>query len=238
MNFHVYAPSADSILFETQDLKFRSLMCGYTLECTNPNTSVIGYIVSGSANIHLYNGENDESIQAFLCAGSYFSMTFGAVSSLGTVLLFEQSPFTAMPMLGGPIDKQGRLLYIDGCTDSLLVPPVIKGYPCLNLLHFPTGIDQTAHTHPSERLGVVVAGHGECEVDEGIIPLLPGTVFRIPTGATHKFRTLDSSMDVVAYHPDSDFGPEHQDHPMVNRTFVHGQSARYLDNILTKKAVR
>jgi hypothetical protein len=25
---------------------------------------------------------------------------------------------------------------------------------------------------------------------------------------------------VIAYHPDSDFGPTHENHPMVNRTIV------------------
>jgi hypothetical protein len=29
-------------------------------------------------------------------------------------------------------------------------------------------------------------------------------------------------MDVIAYHPDSDFGPENETHPMVNRTLVGG----------------
>jgi hypothetical protein len=30
-------------------------------------------------------------------------------------------------------------------------------------------------------------------------------------------------MDVVPYHPDSDWGPTHEEHPMVNRTLVGGQ---------------
>ena len=30
-------------------------------------------------------------------------------------------------------------------------------------------------------------------------------------------------MDVIAYHPDSDWGPTDETHPMVNRTFVEGQ---------------
>ena len=29
-------------------------------------------------------------------------------------------------------------------------------------------------------------------------------------------------MCVIAYHPDSDFGPTDDDHPMVNRTIVDG----------------
>lgn len=41
-------------------------------------------------------------------------------------------------------------------------------------------------------------------------------------------------MDVIAYHPDSDFGPQDEDHPMVNRTIVDGVSASKLEAIRTK----
>jgi len=31
-------------------------------------------------------------------------------------------------------------------------------------------------------------------------------------------------MDIIAYHPDSDFGPTDIDHPMLNRTYInHGK---------------
>jgi hypothetical protein len=41
-------------------------------------------------------------------------------------------------------------------------------------------------------------------------------------------------MRVVAYHPDSDFGPQDEDHPMINRTIVDGVSASKIDAIRTK----
>ena len=147
-------------------------------------------------------------------------------------------------MIGGPIEQKGRLLYIDGCSDSLLIPPVIKGDPCLNYLHFPAQISQTRHTHPSMRVGVVARGGGRCVVPSnedgtGIditIPLTPGNIFVIPTDGHHSFFTDDSEMDVIAYHPDSDTGPTHNDHPMINRTIVDGVSAAYLDEIRTVAA--
>jgi hypothetical protein len=40
-------------------------------------------------------------------------------------------------------------------------------------------------------------------------------------------------MDVIAWHPDSDFGPEDDDHPMVNRTIVDGVSAAKIADIRT-----
>ena len=134
--------------------------------------------------------------------------------------------------LAGPAEERGRLRYIDGCTDSLLIAPQVRGEPCLNHLHFPPGVEQTFHTHPSFRAGLVLRGHGHCDGD-GRVPLLAGDAFLIPADARHRFVTTDSSMDVIAFHPDSDFGPTHDDHPMVNRTMVDGVSARHLASIRT-----
>ena len=41
-------------------------------------------------------------------------------------------------------------------------------------------------------------------------------------------------MDVIAFHPDSDFGPTDIEHPMINRTIVNGVKASELENIRTK----
>lgn len=55
----------------------------------------------------------------------------------------------------------------------------------------------------------------------------------IPTDGQHSFFTDDSEMDVIAYHPDSDTGPTHDDHPMINRTIVDGVSAANIQEIRT-----
>lgn len=177
-------------------------------------------------------------------------------------IIVERVGTEASFLLGGPIEDKGRLKYIDGCTDSLLIAPWKYGQPCLNHLHFPAGIDQTAHTHPSIRIGIVARGNGECVTPFGNIPLTEGMVFAIlphetfaadtaegsiegllnkygldgkgyPVG-THAFRTFDGTMDVIAYHPDSDFGPTDEEHPMINRTIVEGKSAKWIDEIRTK----
>ena len=62
---------------------------------------------------------------------------------------------------------------------------------------------------------------------------MPGVVFVIPADAVHSFQTFESSMDVVAWHPDSDFGPQPDDHPLVNKTLVDGVSAAKLPKIRT-----
>ena len=170
--------------------------------------------------------------------GMYFAAPGGAMVTGGAGLLVVSSEHTAMFAVGGPIEAQGRLPYIDGCTDSLLVAPPTWGDPCLNHLHFPPRILQTQHTHPSARVGAVVRGQGVCVYIDDCgrrcqAALVPGVVFVIPADAVHSFQTFESSMDVVAWHPDSDFGPQPDDHPMVNKTLVDGVSAAKLPKIRT-----
>jgi hypothetical protein len=169
--------------------------------------------------------------------GMYFCVPGSFQLIGGRGIIIERIGYAGVFSLGGPIDpNEGRLAYIDGCTDTLLVPPVKLGDPCLNALYFPPGTDQTEHTHPSMRVGMVVSGEGECVVPEGTIPLFPGQVFIIHEDGLHKFRTLgDSSMVVIAYHPDSDYGPTDQFHPMINRTIVNGVSASFIEDIRTKR---
>ncbi len=169
-----------------------------------------------------------------LRSGMYFSLPSEGYVRGGRGIIIERVGYTGTFSIGGPIENRGRLRYIDGCTDSLIIPPVRLGDPCLNALYFPPGTDQTQHTHPSMRVGIVVEGRGACVTPDGDIPLFPGQVFIIHAEGVHSFRTEgDSEMVVVAYHPDSDHGPEDQFHPMINRTFVDGESASYLDDIRT-----
>jgi mannose-6-phosphate isomerase-like protein (cupin superfamily) len=106
-------------------------------------------------------------------------------------------------------------------------------------LYFPPGIDQTAHTHPSDRIGIVMSGRGRCVYWENGVELTqelePGMLWVIHTDGVHKFQTPHGEhLRVLAYHPDSDYGPTHQFHPMLNRTIVDGVSANQLPAIQTK----
>ena len=200
---------------------------GEPLELHQPQTAFFGFVQEGETVIECASG------RFTLKPGMYFSFNDRAQISGGRGIVIARDRARGFFMIGGPVEDQGRLKYIDGCTDSLLIPPVRMGDACLNLLYFPPGIDQTPHTHPSDRIGVVFSGRGECETPEGIIPLEPGVMFRIPFEGNHKFRTFDSEMRVIAYHPDSDFGPQDEDHPMINRTMVDGVSANKIDKIRT-----
>jgi len=219
------------------------------------NCSYYGYVYEG------YYTLNQEGSPAFLLkSGMYFSISkeFEPVGD-GKMIIIEVlhdqgdyplNNYSAVTTVGGEIEERGRLKYIDGCTDSLLIPPVKMGDPCFNHLHFPDHITQTPHTHPTHRIGIVAKGNGKCVTPFGNLPLTSGMIFIIkewdgssiakgkdglmhPVG-THKFDTKNESMDVIAFHPDSDFGPTDIEHPMINRTIVNGVKASELEDIRTK----
>ncbi len=153
-------------------------------------------------------------------AGWYACVPGEASIEGGRGLAITRHGWRGLFQLGGPLEELGRLEYIDGCTDTLLVAPPRLGDPCLNHLHIPAHTAQTQHTHPSLRAGLIVRGTGRCITPGGEHPLEPGSAFLIPAGCRHSFFTDDDALDVLAYHPDSDFGPTDAVHPMVNRTVL------------------
>lgn len=198
-----------------------------------------GYVHRGSIDLVL------ATHTAHLIAGQAFSVAGSAVvipGAGGQGIAVSRESWLGFDYTVGPLERTGRLNYIDGCTDSLLIPPVRMGDPCLNLLYFPAGIDQTAHTHPSDRIGMILSGKGRCHLwdegsgwEESLVDLTPGMIFCIHTNGKHKFSTpYGEEMRVLAYHPETDFGPRDEDHPMLNRTIVDGVSAREIDAIRTK----
>ncbi len=183
------------------------------------------YVYEGPAQLEAPSGH------FALQEGMYASVVDGAkVRGSGKGIIISRSDYKGLFSLGGPIEPRGRLQYIDGCTDTLLIPPVVLGDPCLNLLHIPPNTHQTAHTHPSVRIGVIAAGRGRCVTPEGTAELAPGVIFIIPPEGRHSFHTDESDLTVIAWHPDSDFGPSTDDHPMVNRTIVEGVAASRLSH--------
>jgi len=118
--------------------------------------------------------------------------------------------------VGGTIEKTGRLRYIDGCSDTALIPPPKLGDPCLNFLHFPSQIDQTRHTHSSLRAGIVMRGFGVCKFRGGFEIMEQGDIFVIPPNIFHSFHTDNEIMDIVAFNPDSAFGPTDEQYQLQN----------------------
>lgn len=196
---------------------------GVQQETGSKTVTTMGYVVSGQAEIRSDLG------RATMNEGGYFSLAgnFFLDARGATVVTISRLGYRGQYVVGR-IEKCGRLTYIDGCSDSLLVYPPRLGDAALNHLHFPPGINQTQHTHPSIRMGVVARGQG---VAWGPLklgdytktweePLTTGCVFLLHEQEMHSFRTGDEGMDVIAYHPESDVGPTDQNHPMISRTYL------------------
>ncbi|MEL6350717.1 MAG: cupin domain-containing protein [Cyanobacteria bacterium J06627_28] len=171
-----------------------------------------------------------------LTAGMYFSLgeaaTLHGQGSSGMVVTdgAHQGQF----LLGGPIESSGRFAYIDGGTTSLLVAPMTVGDPCLHALYMPPNVDQTVHNHPSDRIGLIIHGAGQCRTPDGDCQSLePGILFHIPAYQEHKFVTHGRGLHLVVFHPDSDIGFSDRHHPMLNRTLVNDVSATDLPQIQT-----
>lgn len=202
----------------------------------DPASTSFIYVHTGPVQITLTDGR-----QYILARGMVASIPGNFTLALGSGIIVTRENWRGYFNISGPVEQEGRLKYIDGCTDSLLIAPPKKGDPCLNLLYFPSGIDQTEHTHPSDRIGMVMSGRGRCvhrpapDAEPILTDLRPGMAFCIHTDGLHKFQTpYGEPMRVLAYHPDSDHGPSDEEHPMLNRTIVDGVSARHLDDIRTK----
>jgi mannose-6-phosphate isomerase-like protein (cupin superfamily) len=158
---------------------------------------------------------------------------FASIEGSGRALILSNIGYRSPTLAGGPIEDHGRLRYVDGCTASLLLPPPVRGEPCLNFMHLPRHISQTMHTHPSLRAGVILSGNGQCETLTGILKFHQGTTFFIPPNIPHSFQSESEPLRIAIFHPDSDSGPTHTDHTMLNRTFIQGESARFKSKIHT-----
>jgi mannose-6-phosphate isomerase-like protein (cupin superfamily) len=152
------------------------------------------------------------------------------------VVIYQRESYRGINSIG-ILEEVWRLKYIDWCTDSMLCSPIKKGDPCLNALFVPNWVNQTMHIHPSTRAGFIIQGEGRCETPEKTYKLESGLIFFLPKNWLHKFRTDadgEWKLRVVAYHPDSDFWPSDEIHPMINRTIVDGVSASLIKEIQTK----
>jgi quercetin dioxygenase-like cupin family protein len=205
---------------------------GGTLEIPRGGTCY-GMVTRGSCCVR----GGSESQFTMIGEGMYFCLPDGLelMGGLSSGLVIVAKDYRGYRQFGGPLEKRGRLKYIDGCSDTLLITAPVIGEPCLNHLHIPPGTNQTEHTHPSERIGVILRGSGYCLTPEGRYRLQEGMGWRIPPGQLHSFHTGEREfLDVIAWHPDSDFGPSHQDHPMVNLTLVGEVPASKIEAIQTK----
>ena len=119
----------------------------------------------------------------------------------------------------------GNLSYMDGGTNSNALNPERAGMPVVNYAHFPKGMSQTLHTHPSQRIGLILSGKGRIELDgHRFFPLDTGSVFYMERNTLHNF-LCDQGEDVAlfVFAPDSGTGPTDEVNPLKVRTYVGQQ---------------
>ncbi|WP_281886251.1 hypothetical protein [Paenibacillus sp. YYML68] len=208
------------LVFDCSKGMYPSRVSGYvgnsTMRIGSDVTTLYGYVYESGLIIKV-GGQ----VWGPLQNGYYFSVVGECeLSGNGKAVFFERVGFRGQQCIGGPTEERGRVSYIDGCSDSILIYPPRMGDPCLNLLWFPKNIRQSMHIHPTVRLGLVIKGEGRCITPEGELPLKEGNIFYLAEMGQHCFYTDDSQMAIVAYHPDSDWGPTDTNHPMLNRTFI------------------
>jgi quercetin dioxygenase-like cupin family protein len=216
--------------FKTFDEQFSSVISAWNSNDLKLESGThFGYVYEGTIDLLI-----NDNRQYTLEKGMYFSVNSAAKiisrQKPAKGFIISRNEYNGFFSIGGPVEQKGRYKYIDGCSDSLLISPVLKGDPCLNLLYFPSKIFQTRHTHPSVRIGIILQGSGQCILPDMVLPLTSGQIFIIQPDVIHSFKTDTSDMTIVVYHPDSDFGPTDQNHPMINKTIINGVSASLLTN--------
>lgn len=208
---------------------------------TNSNSPVF----TGKNSCYIYIHEIDKGSSIDFLKGDSFPLKKGSIirTPVGRSfrlrkvkhgMVVEMIGVNEVFQINPNLEDSGRLKYIDGCTDTLILSPTIIGLPCLNTLYFPKDTIQTLHTHPSYRIGMVINGEGLCETPEGLSKIEEGDLIIVHTDGVHGFRTKQQKMALISFHPDSEFGPADTNHPMINRTIVGGISASHLKEIQTK----
>ncbi|MDW8307718.1 MAG: AraC family ligand binding domain-containing protein, partial [Leptospiraceae bacterium] len=200
----------------------RKMSAGDSHVVNRVGSAFYGYVLSGRFRIASQHGD----LVAVVGAGAYYVINNHVdinCEDAGVIVLIERLGYQAMQQVG-LVERKGRLSYIDDCSDSLLCAPARAGDPCLNHLHFPPGILQAQHTHPTIRLGVIARGRGKVWGPGYEQDLLTGDVFCLEEGERHSFKTDQDTMDVIAYHPDSDWGPTDGQHPMLVSSALRSRS--------------
>jgi hypothetical protein len=168
-----------------------------------------------------------------LFKGAFFSFPISKDNLSGIEFVADEKIFLVLrhgyqgqSLYLGEVERKGRLSYVDGCSDSLLVYPARLGDPSLNFLFIPPGTRQTSHSHPTLRLGLVLDGQGTAETLNQEFALERGMAFLIEEHEIHRFKTAEQSLSVIAFHPDGDFGPSDRNHTMINRSYFNIDAIR------------
>lgn len=166
-----------------------------------------------------------KAVNAAICTASSYNVICGEDSSAVVIqypgLKLLEDRFYVQRVL-----SQGNLSYMDGGTNTTAINPGRLGDPVVNYVHFPAGMYQTLHTHPSHRIGLCLKGVGKVELDDNkYFDIRPGEAFYMRRNTLHNFVCPYEDEDVVlfVFAPDSGTGPTDEVNPLKIRTYVGQQ---------------
>lgn len=186
---------------------------------TSDNFLGTSYLMAKDSNIHIrdgysVNGKNfaGQTTKQFTV---YDDSTIAHIKFYGLSMNDER--------LFIPEDKStGNLSYMDGGTNTTAVNPGRLGLPVINYVHFPAGMKQTLHTHPSQRIGLILSGKGEIELDNDVMfPIKEGDCWVMERNVLHNFMcNQGEDVTLFVFSPDSGTGPTDEINPLKVRTYV------------------
>ena len=164
-----------------------------------------------------------KNVNAAICTTSSYNVVCGENSSAVVIqypgLKLLEDRFYVQKIL-----DQGNLSYMDGGTNTTAINPGRLGDPVVNYVHFPAGMYQTLHTHPSHRVGMVLKGNGRVELDHDEYFLIrEGDAFFMRRNTLHNFICDDEDVVLYVFAPDSGTGPTDEVNPLKIRTYVGQQ---------------
>ena len=166
---------------------------------------------------------NFETVNAAFCVNRHFTVKCGSDSS---AVIVEYAGLHLLEHRYFVQDKldMGNLSYMDGGTNTTAVNPGRLGDPVVNYVHFPAGMYQTLHTHPSHRVGMVLKGNGQIELDDKeMFDIKEGECFFMQRNVLHNFITDQEPVILFVFAPDSGTGPTDEVNPLKIRTYVGQQ---------------
>lgn len=233
----MFSQFKNELTFDATETMYPSRMRCYgdgQYQFDDPTRQYYGFVFSGEAevirefsNVCVGSAKKPSKMRSTLGAFMYFALNGPLQLNVkGEVIVIERFGYRGLNEIGGPVEAEGRLAYIDNCRSTILVHPARKGDPVLNYLQFPPDVLQTMHFHPTVRMGIIFEGEGVCHLKDKDVPLKPGMVFYLPENTLHCFESKGEGLRIIAYHPDSDTGPTDENHPMLNRTYLFDRFSR------------
>jgi quercetin dioxygenase-like cupin family protein len=163
-----------------------------------------------------------ENVNAAFAVNNHFTIKTG--SGTAAVIWYRGLHLLESRYYVQDVLDMGNLSYIDGGTNTTAINPGRLGDPVINYVHFPAGMSQTLHTHPSHRVGMVLKGRGLVELDTSEFELNQGSVFFMQRNVLHNFRCpYDQDTVLFVFAPDSGTGPTDEVNPLKIRTYIGQQ---------------